>query len=57
MIMFELNNTCYQQLQGSAMGLTLPPAYANIFMSKLEKVFLSQANQSHCIKSVVQMTC
>jgi len=40
---FEFNNVCYQQLQGCAMGTTLAPAYANIFMGKLEKEFLSQA--------------
>jgi len=42
MNMFEFNNTCYQQLQGSALGSRLSPAYANIFMGKLEKEFLSQ---------------
>jgi len=40
---FEFNNACYQQLQGSALGSKLSPAYANIFMGKLEKEFLSQA--------------
>jgi len=40
---FEFNNACYQQLQGCAMGTILAPAYANIFMRKLEKEFLSQA--------------
>ena len=39
---FEFNNTCYQQLQGVAMGSKLSPAYANIFMGRLEKDFLSQ---------------
>jgi len=39
---FEFNNACYQQLQGSAMGSILSPAYANIFMGKLENEFLSQ---------------
>jgi len=39
---FEFNNVCYQQLQGCAIGTILAPAYANIFMGKLEKDFLSQ---------------
>jgi len=36
---FEFNNACYQQLQGSAIGSKLSPAYANIFMGKLEMNF------------------
>jgi len=39
---FEFNNACYQQLQSSAMGSKLSPAYANIFMGKLENEFLCQ---------------
>ena len=38
---FEFNNKCYIQLQGTAMGTRLAPAYANIFMSKLEEAILS----------------
>ena len=38
---FEFNNKCYIQLQGTAMGTRLAPAYANIFMSKLEETILS----------------
>ena len=40
---FEFNDTFYKQLQGTAMGTKLAPAYANIFMGKLERVILSQA--------------
>jgi len=40
---FEFKNACYRQLQGCAMGTIFAPSYANIFMGKLEKEFLSQA--------------
>jgi len=36
---FEFNNACYQQLPDSAVGSKLSPAYANIFMGKLENDF------------------
>ena len=40
---FEFDNKFYKQLQGTAMGTKLAPAYANIFMGKLEHDILSQA--------------
>ena len=40
---FEFNNEFYKQIQGTAMGTKLAPAYANIFMGKLEHSILSQA--------------
>ena len=40
---FEFNNKFYKQLQGTAMGTKLAPAYANIFMGKLEYSKFSQA--------------
>ena len=38
---FEFNNEYYKQIQGTAMGTKLAPAYANIFMGKLEHSILS----------------
>ena len=40
---FEFYGTYYKQLQGTAMGTKLAPAYANIFMGYLEHNILSQA--------------
>ena len=40
---FEFNNKSFIQLQGTAMGTKLSPAYANIFMNKLEQTILSSA--------------
>ena len=40
---FEFNNEYYKQTQGTAMGTKLAPAYANIFMGKLEHSILSRA--------------
>ena len=40
---FEFDNKFYKQLQGTATGTKLAPAYANIFMGKLEHEILSQA--------------
>ena len=40
---FEFNNEYYKQIQGTAMGTKLAPAYANIFMGKLEHSILSTA--------------
>ena len=40
---FEFDGKCYVQLQGTAMGTKLAPAYANIFMGKLEQSVLSAA--------------
>ena len=38
---FEFNGKCFIQLEGTAMGTKLAPAYANIFMGKLEQTILS----------------
>ena len=40
---FQFNGKSYIQLQGTAMGTKLAPAYANIFMGKLEQTILSSA--------------
>lgn len=40
---FEFDGKCFIQLQGTAMGTKLAPAYANIFMGKLEQTILSSA--------------
>ena len=40
---FEFDGTVYKQLQGTAMGTKLAPAYANIFMGALELTILSHA--------------
>ena len=40
---FEFDNKFYKQLQGTAMGTKLAPAYANLFMGKLEHEILSHA--------------
>ena len=34
---FEFNNDYYLQIQGTAMGTKMAPAYANLFMGKLEE--------------------
>ena len=44
---FEFDGTYYKQLQGTAMGTKLAPAYANIFMGYLEHNILSQAPLNH----------
>ena len=36
----RFNDTCYKQIQGTAMGTKMAPAYAGIFMSGLEGPFL-----------------
>ena len=38
---FEFNGQHYLQVQGTAMGTKLAPAYANMFMGRLEKLFMS----------------
>jgi len=38
---FKFNGKCFIQLEGTAMGTKLAPAYANIFMGKLEQTILS----------------
>ena len=40
---FEFNGECFIQLQDTAMGTKLAPAYANIFMDRLEQTILSSA--------------
>ena len=39
---FRFYNNCYKQIRGTAMGTRMAPAYAGIFMSKLEEEFLSK---------------
>ena len=41
---FEFDNKFYKQIQGTAMGTKLAPAYANIFMGRLEHRILSHAS-------------
>ena len=38
---FEFEDNHYLQLHGTAMGTTVAPAYANIFMGDLEKKLLA----------------
>lgn len=40
---FKFNNQTYLQIQGTAMGTKVAPTYANIFMDKLERQILSNA--------------
>ena len=42
--LFEFDGTHYKQLQGTAMGTKLAPAYANLFMGKLEHNILSHSS-------------
>ena len=35
---FEFNGKVYKQLQGSAMGMRMSPAYANLFIGRLEQM-------------------
>ena len=42
--LFEFDGTYYKQLQGTAMGTKLAPAYANIFMGQLEHNILSHTS-------------
>ncbi len=39
---FQFNDTMYHQIQGTAMGTKMAPAYANIFMSELEENLLDK---------------
>ena len=39
---FSFDNSMYQQIQGMAMGTTMAPSYANLFMDRLERAFLAQ---------------
>ena len=43
---FEFNDQFYLQKQGTAMGTKMAPAYANLFMGKLEEHLLHLA-QNH----------
>jgi len=38
---FEFNGTYYRQIEGTAMGTRMAPAYANIYMYTIEKAILS----------------
>lgn len=49
---FEFDGKSYIQLQGTAMGTKLAPAYANIFMGKLEQTILSSAPSNPRITNV-----
>ena len=40
---FEFDNKYYLQIQGTAMGTKMAPAYANLFMGKLESQLINQA--------------
>ena len=42
--MFEFDNKFYKEIQGTAMGTKLAPAYANIFMGRLKHRILSHAS-------------
>ena len=53
---FQFNGKSYIQLQGMAMGTKLVPAYANIFMGKLEHTILSSAPLNHHTIDVTLMT-
>ena len=43
-----INNTYYLQIQGTAMGTKMAPAYANLFMGKLE-IELKQIGEPHIL--------
>ena len=40
---FEFENNHYLELQGTAVGTKMPPAYANLFMGDLEQKILAQS--------------
>ena len=40
---FEFENNHYQELQGTAIGTKISPAYANLFMGDLEQKILAQS--------------
>ena len=42
---FEFNEQFYLQTQGTAMGTKIAPAYANLFMGKLETHLISKASE------------
>ena len=37
---FQFDNSMYHQIQGTAMGTKMAPAYANLFMAKVEELML-----------------
>ena len=45
---FEFNGNFYLQIQGTAMGTKMVPAYANLFMGKLE-IELKQLGNPHIL--------
>ena len=44
--MFEFNEKFYLQIQGTAMGTKMAPAYANLFFGRLETQLINQAPES-----------
>lgn len=46
---FEFNGRMYKQIQGTAMGTKMAPAYANLFMNNLEEKFLQDCHPSPTI--------
>ena len=47
---FEFNNRYYLQIQGTAMGTKMVPAYANLFMGKLEQKLTNISKQFNTSK-------
>ena len=45
---FEFNDNHYLQIQGTAMGIKMAPAHANLFMGKLEEI-LKDTGKPHTI--------
>ena len=43
---FEFDEEFYLQIQGTAMGTKMAPAYANLFMGRLEAQLINQAPES-----------
>ena len=51
---FEFNEQFYLQIQGTAMGTKTAPAYANLFMGKLEEQLINLApNHIHTWKRFI----
>ena len=51
---FEFNEQFYLQIQGTAMGTKMAPAYANLFMGKLEEHLIKLAhNHIHTWKRFI----
>ena len=51
---FEFNEQFYLQIQGTAMGTKMAPAYANLFMGKLEEYLINLApNHIHTWKRFI----